>query len=124
MLGDVVCATTPVCQDAINSIQQLDAVYNNASSDVQSQFQSTYNAIKANWTSSYSWWDTYIPFNSNCCTLQSIANQADSLSCQIQRAMGQSCGPAASGTGTLDWSTLLIVGGAIYLGFVYFASHR
>jgi hypothetical protein len=120
MLGDntAVC-TTPMCDSGSASVSQMDALYQQLGQP--SQYQQAHDAIMASYNQSYSWYSDLIPFNPDCCTLQQIGQQADALSSQMSGGT-IGAGPSTQGQG-MSLTTILVLGAALYLGMVYFASH-
>ena len=123
------CAIDPNTSDCnlgVAAVQQMDSVFSMAPSGIQSMFQSAHDSIMSQLNANYSWYDSWIPFNPVCSTVCAIGTQAEQLMQQIQSAMGQSPTPSAN-PGGIDFNGIIkmvVIGGAIYLGAVYFASHR
>ena len=87
-LGQTVCMTGD-CAAGAASIRQMDSVYQSAGPDTQATFQSAHDGIMASFNQSYSWYSEWIPFNPGCCGILQLGAQADQLTVQIQRALGQ-----------------------------------
>ena len=126
MLADSAVCTTPMCDSGSASVSEMDNVYQSLPIDTQSRFQSAHDSIMASYNANYSFYDDWIPFNPVCCTLQQIGQQADTLTNQMQLALGQV--PTAPGPGTqsqgMSLQSMIILGAVGYLAFVYLASHH
>jgi hypothetical protein len=104
MLRQGIC-TTSMCSAGRASIEEMDAVYNSLESTLQPRFQSAHDSILSTYQQYWVSVDEWIPFNPECCAIQQLGYQADSLTSQMQQASGQvSSGP---GPGTqaqpTDW---------------------
>jgi hypothetical protein len=119
MLGDVVCST-PQCTTGEAQVQEMDATFQGAPSNVQAQFQSAHDSIMTSFNQIYGMLTNYIPFNPDCCTIGDLGNQAQALQNQMLSAMGQSGTPLTPSAG-LPLGTLLILVGAGYLLLVTWA---
>ncbi len=126
MLGDSAVCTSTMCDSGSASVTEMDSVYQSLPSDIQSRFQSAHDLIMAGYNANYSFYDSWIPFNPVCCTLQQIGQQADTLTNQMQVALGQV--PSGSGPGTqsqgMSLQTMIVLAAVGYLAFVYLAGHH
>lgn len=120
-LGDVICSNTVVCQAAENAVQQMDSVYQ-ANVASLTNYQSSHDTIMSSYNANYSSLEDYIPFNPNCCTMQTIGQQAYDLMIQMQTALGQN--PTPGGGNTLGITGYIVLAAVGYLIFVYAASHK
>lgn len=120
-LGSVVCDLTTVCTDAQTAVQQMDSFFQANVANL-GNFQSSHDAIMSSWNSAYgSGIEASIPFVNNCCSLQTIGQQAWDLMTQMQTALGQT--PQTGFTG-MSLTGYLVLGAVAYLIFVYAASHK
>lgn len=85
---DVIACTTPMCNAGAANVNEMDSVYQNLSSDLQPQFQSSHDAIMSEFNSHWTTVDQLIPFNPVCCTICGEGEQAQALTAQMQKAAG------------------------------------
>ncbi len=57
------------------------------------RFQPTVLSIESAFNAVYSWWDEYIPFNSDCCAVADIGAQAASLTNEMLGSLGATSVP-------------------------------
>lgn len=114
-MGDGIC-TTPQCDSGAASVQEMNAVFVQLSDPQKSPFQSSVDAINSSFQSVYSWYDSWIPFNSDCCTVGNLGTQADALTAQMQSVLGA----IPVGPGPSTQSTGLSVPALVVLGVVGF----
>jgi len=113
--------TTPMCKDGRAKVVQMEYTWSYLKDTEPSfnadGFQPTVQSLRASLDSVDSWYADLIPFNTTCCTIDEIGSQAETLTNQMLASVGAiSVPPAPQPT---DWSTLLLIGGAVVLLIVY-----
>lgn len=121
-LGTMVCTDSTVCTDAGSAISQMDSVFQGAPANIQAQFQSAHDSIMAWWSANSSWYDSWIPFNPQCCAEQTYGQQAWDLMTTMQQAMGQT--PNQGLQAGMGLSTILIVGLVGFIAVSYLLPKR
>jgi len=112
-MGDLISSDSD-CTTGQASITGMDAVFQSAPATIQAQFQSAHDDIMNRYNQSWYIGINWIPFNSACSTIQTIGQQADALTRQIQTAMGVTPTPTPN-PGGVDFQTVLIVAAVAYV---------
>lgn len=122
MLRAAAICTTPMCDSGHSSVMQMDSVYLGLDPEIRNQFQSSHDAILNTLNNTYSWYSTWIPFNPDCCSMQTLGQQAEQLTAQMQAAAGAvtlGLGPAGDSGSGLSLGAMVALGVAGYLALAH-----
>lgn len=112
--------TTPMCEAGALSVAQMQETFNDLTFDPQfdrARYEPTVESIAGAYAAQASWYDVYIPFNPICCSIQSLGQQADSLTREMLLSVGAEPtgpGPSTPSSG-FDMSSLMLLAGMTLL---------
>ena len=120
MAEQIVC-TSPQCKEAHALCDQMRYTLDNLASSYSDFNYAIYkpavDAISEAESAKTHWYESLIPFNSDCCALDTIGAQAAALTNQMLASVGAVEVPKPPAG--QDWTNLLLIGGAILLLAVY-----
>lgn len=90
--------TTVMCSEGKAKVQQMRITYENLKNNPSfntNRFADTVNSIEESFDAEYTMFSEWIPFNSACCTIGDIGEQAAIITNQMLQSVGSTTVPTA-----------------------------